>query len=76
MNWQNYIHSDEKILKGKPVIKGTRLSVDFLLGLYKAGWDEKQILTNYPQLTKKSLRSLFEFVQDCMQHELIYLSKP
>ncbi|MCA9999579.1 MAG: DUF433 domain-containing protein [Anaerolineales bacterium] len=50
MNWQEHIHSDPKILNGKPVVKGTRLSVEFLLGLVAAGWTKDQVLENYPTL--------------------------
>lgn len=59
MNWENYIHSDPNILVGKPVIKGTRLSVEFILGLFSTGWTEQQILENYPTLTTESLRAIF-----------------
>ncbi|WP_242063285.1 DUF433 domain-containing protein [Nostoc sp. FACHB-892] len=41
MDWQQHIHSDPKILLGKPTMKGTRLSVEFLLGLFTAGWTEQ-----------------------------------
>ncbi len=34
IEWDNYIHSDPNVLLGKPVVKGTRLSVEFILGLY------------------------------------------
>ena len=59
MNWETYIHSDPNILVGKPVIKGTRLSVEFILGLFAVGWTEQQILENYPTLNQNSLVSLF-----------------
>ncbi|MEH1817583.1 MAG: DUF433 domain-containing protein [Nostoc sp.] len=48
MDWQQYIHSDPKILLGKLTVKGTRLSVEFLLGLFAAGWTEQQVVENYP----------------------------
>lgn len=69
MNWKDYIHSDSKILVGKPVVKGTRLSVVFILGLFSNGWTEKQVLENYSQLTKESLRAVFAYVQECMEDE-------
>lgn len=64
MNWKDHIHSDPKILVGKPVVKGTRLSVVFILGLFSSGWTEQQVLENYPQLTKESLRAVFAYVQE------------
>ena len=66
MDWQKYIHSDSQILLGKPTVKGTRLSVEFLLGLFAAGWTEQQVLENYPTLTSEALRAVFAFAADCM----------
>ena len=63
MDWRKYIHSDAEVLLGKPVVKGTRLSVEFLLGLFAAGWTEKQVLENYPTLTPQSLRAVFAFAR-------------
>jgi uncharacterized protein (DUF433 family) len=51
MDWKTYIHSDPKILPGKPVVKGTRLSVEFILGLFSEGWMEQQVLESYPTLS-------------------------
>ena len=59
MSWQDYIHSDPKVLLGKPVVKGTRLAIEFLLGLLAAGWTQEQILENYPSLTPEALRAVF-----------------
>jgi uncharacterized protein (DUF433 family) len=42
---------DPKVLLGKPVIRGTRLSVEFVIGLLADGWAEAEILTNYPGIT-------------------------
>ena len=50
IEWDNFIHSDPSVLLGKPVVKGTRLSVEFILGLYAQGWTEDQILENHPNL--------------------------
>ena len=38
MNWRKYTHSDPEVLLGKPVVKGTRLPVEFVLDLLSAGW--------------------------------------
>ena len=50
MRWQDYITSDPEVLCGKPIIKGTRLSVEFILNLLAEGWSAEQILENYPML--------------------------
>jgi uncharacterized protein (DUF433 family) len=71
-NWRNYIHSDPEILLGKPVVKGTRLSVEFITGLFAAGWTEQQVLENYPTLTPESLRAVFAFATDCLREEALY----
>lgn len=72
MDWNNYIISDKDILSGKPVIKGSRISVEFLLGLLADGWTEHQILENYPQITQESLKAVFAYVKDCLQDGLLY----
>ena len=66
-DWRAYIHSDPQVLWGKPVVKGTRLSVDFILGLYAAGWTERQVLESYPALTPEALRAVFSFSVDAPQ---------
>jgi uncharacterized protein (DUF433 family) len=48
MDWRPYIPSDPDILVGKPVVKGTRLAVDFILNLFASGWTQEQVLENYP----------------------------
>ncbi len=72
MNWREYIHSDPEILLGKPVVKGTRLAVAFILQLLAAGWTEQQILENYPTLTPEALRAVFSFAAECMSEEALY----
>lgn len=49
---------DPKILCGEPVVKGTRLSVDFLLELFSQGWTEEMVLINYPMLKKEDLNAV------------------
>ena len=53
MDWKDYIIFDKEILLGKPAIKGTRISVEHIVGLFAQGWNEAQILENYPRLTKR-----------------------
>jgi len=72
MNWQDHIVSDNKILLGKPTIKGTRISVELVLELFSAGWTEKQILDSYPAVSAESLRAVFDYLKACMQQELYF----
>lgn len=74
MDWKKYIHSDPEILMGKPVVIGTRLAIDFLVGLFAAGWTEQQVLENYPNLTSESLRAVFAYVAEVMRDESLFLS--
>ena len=72
MNWREHIVSDPEILAGKPVVRGTRLAADFLLGLFAAGWTESQVRENYPQLTPDSLRAVFAFAAETLGDETLY----
>src|SRR5260221_569270 len=46
---------DPKVLVGKPVIRGTRLSVEFVIGLLADGWSEAEILANYPGIAHEDV---------------------
>ena len=46
-------------MAGKPVVKGTRLSVEFLLSLFALGWTHAQVLDNYPALDNSALQAVF-----------------
>ena len=69
LDWKTHIHSNPDILIGKPVIRGTRLSVEFIMGLFAAGWTEQQILENYPSLTSDNLHAVFAFTAECLREE-------
>jgi hypothetical protein len=47
-------------------------TVDFLLGLFAAGWTPEQILENYPTLTPEALRAVFAFAAEALQEESLY----
>jgi uncharacterized protein (DUF433 family) len=72
MNWAAHIHSDKDVLLGKPVIKGTRLSVEYLMDRLADGWTEDDLLANYPRLTRVDLQALFAYLLDCMKDGLMY----
>ena len=72
MNWNDYIITDSRILVGKPVIKGTRISVELILELFSSGWTEQMILESYPHITKESLNAVFSYLKECFQNELYF----
>jgi uncharacterized protein (DUF433 family) len=72
MEWREYIHSDPEILRGKPVVKGTRLAVEFILGLFAADWKEEEVLENYPTLSHEALQAVFAFAAECIREESLY----
>ncbi len=72
MNRQNKIVSDKDILLGKPTIKGTRLSVEFIIERLASGWMQEQLLENYPRLSGEDLQAVFAYVADCLKDGLMY----
>lgn len=69
MDWHDRIESNPEICGGRPRVKGTRLTVEFLLGLKAAGWTEAQILDSYPHLTVEDLQAVFAFAQSLIEEE-------
>jgi len=72
MNWKAHIETNDNILVGKPIIKGTRLSVEHIINLLASGWTEQQILDNYPRLSKEGLLAVFAYIQDLLKDGLLY----
>lgn len=75
VDWREHIHSDDEILLGKPVIKNTRISVEFILERLANGWTEQDILENYPRLTKEALHAVFAYTYECMKDGMLYTSR-
>jgi len=75
MEWHARIESDPAICGGRLRVKGTRLTVEFLLGLKMAGWSEAMILDSYPHLREDDLRAVFAFAQSLVEEET-FLPQP
>ena len=65
---------DPAVLAGKPVIRGTRLSVDFIIGLMADGWSEVDILRNYPGLGHDDIAACLGYARDGLRSEKVYPS--
>ena len=61
MPWSARIVVDPEILAGKPVIRGTRLAVEFILELLAAGQSEQQLMANYPGLTHDDILACLSY---------------
>ena len=57
---------------GKPVIKGTRIAVEFLMELMANGWTHEQILANYPHLTEDDIQAALHYATETVKQEHVY----
>jgi uncharacterized protein (DUF433 family) len=72
VNWQDRIVIDPNVLVGKPIIKGTRIAVVFIVELLAEGWTHEQILKNYPHLTTEDIQAALHYASDMMKQEKLY----
>lgn len=73
MNWQERIVIDPRILVGKPIIKGTRISVEFVIDLLGRGWTAEQILREYDHLKPDDLQACLAYAGEVLKSERVYL---
>jgi uncharacterized protein (DUF433 family) len=64
MNWRDHIHSDPTVLGGKPVIRGTRISVELVLEYFADGGSVTDVLTAYPHINEEQVRAALSFAHD------------
>ncbi len=65
---------DPKVLVGKPVIQGTRIAVEFIIGLMADGWGEVDILKSYPGITHEDIIACLAYARDALSSEKIFPS--
>jgi uncharacterized protein (DUF433 family) len=63
---------DSKILTGKPVVRGTRISVELVVELLAAGCSHAQILASYPHLTEEDIRACLAYASELLREEKVY----
>jgi uncharacterized protein (DUF433 family) len=73
MDWKERIVIDPGILVGKPVIKGTRLAVEFIIKLLAQGWAEEDILQNYPGITRQDIQACLAYASEILRVEKVYV---
>ena len=67
MEWNERITVNPEALGGRPAVKGTRLSVSFILELLAAGSSERAILDNYPQLSQEDIRACLRYASESLE---------
>lgn len=63
MDWHTQIVSNPDILSGKPTIKGTRISVEFILGCFAGEWSFDDILKSYPHITREDILAALAYAR-------------
>ena len=69
MTWRDRIVSNPDILVGKPTIKGTRISVELILGWLAQGWTHEMLLESYPHIAREDILAALAFAADLMREE-------
>ena len=69
MNYKNYIQRTPDVLLGKPVIKGTRISVELIMRKLAEGYSVEDILQSYPHLSMEQIQAVFEYAADMISNE-------
>ena len=72
MDWQERITVSPEILVGKPVVKGTRLAVEFIIELLAQGWSEEDVLRNYPGLAPEDIKACLSYAGEMIKSERVY----
>jgi len=73
MDWRDRIEVNPKVLVGKPVVRGTRISVELVLEMIAAGVAEAEIVDNYPGLSAEDIRACVAYAAEIVASERVYL---
>ncbi len=71
-SWSEWIVSDPEILGGKPVIRGTRISVEFVLELLGSGATQADVLQLYPHVPADGLAAALQYAADVLKGEHVW----
>ena len=74
MDWRERIVIDPKVLVGKPVVKGTRIAVEFVVDLLARGWTTEQVLQEYDHLTAEDVRACLAYASEILKSEKVYIT--
>ncbi len=66
MNWEDRIEINPGVLVGKPVIRGTRIAVEFVIDLMGRGWSVEQILKEYDHLAREDVQACLIYASETL----------
>jgi len=69
MDWKDRIEATPDTLVGKPRIKGTRISVELIVGWLANGWTFEQILESYPNIAREDILAALAFAAEMLREE-------
>jgi uncharacterized protein (DUF433 family) len=69
---EKLIHSSPSVMMGKPVIAGTRITVEHILEKLAAGETVEQILDAHPRLTKDAIQAALDFAAKALKADVVY----
>ena len=72
MDWRTRIVVDPAVLVGKPVIKGTRISVELVVDLLGRGYTTQQVLEQYPHVTVEDVQACLAYASEVLRSEKVY----
>jgi uncharacterized protein (DUF433 family) len=70
--WEELIQADPAIMMGKPVIAGTRITVELVLEKLAAGETVEQILAAHPRLTREAIQAALAFAARVLRADVMY----
>jgi uncharacterized protein (DUF433 family) len=75
-NFEDYIDINPKVMLGKPIIKGTRITVELIMEKTAYGYDVNDILRAYPHLTREQILAAYAFALQSFQTDVFYSNTP
>lgn len=72
MQRRGLIVSDPAVMMGKPVVAGTRITVELILEKFAAGEAMEQVLSAHPRLSEEAIRAAFAFAADALKADVVY----
>ena len=69
MKWKDHIEVNPSVLVGKPIIKGTRISVELILDRFADGWSMEDVLASYPHINREDVLEVLSFASELFKEE-------